>query len=107
MWIPVHHDNRDLEILPNYQPRSQPSFFSQTNLFGKEPAVSTPHAHVIARVQLTCYQAGWLSVFLKIYIKVLSGASDLDLSVEDDKLLVGDRPRQSFSPDAKIPLRER
>ena len=62
---------------------------------------------MIIRVQLTCNQAGWLSVFLKIYIKVLSGASDLDLSVEDDKLLVGDRPRQSFSPDAKIPLRER
>jgi len=85
----LHHDNRDMEILPNYQPRGQPSFFTQTTLFGKEPA------------------AGWLSVFLKIYIKVLSGASDLDLSVEDDKLLVGDRPRQSFSPDAKIPLRER
>jgi hypothetical protein len=48
-----------------------------------------------------------LSVFLKIYIKALSGASDLDLSVEDDKLLVGDRPRQSYNPDAKIPLSER
>jgi len=85
----LHHDNRDLEILLNYQPRGQPSFLSQTTLFGKEPAV------------------GWLSVFLKIYIKVLSGASDLNLSVEDDKLLVGDRPRQSFSPDTKISLRER
>ncbi len=31
----------------------------------------------------------------------------MDLSVEDDKLLVGDRPRQSFNPDAKIPLQER
>jgi N-terminal acetyltransferase B complex non-catalytic subunit len=62
---------------------------------------------VVARVQLTCHQVGWLSVFLKIYIKVLSGASDLNLSVEDDKLLVGDRPRQSFSPDTKISLRER
>ena len=48
-----------------------------------------------------------MSVFLKIYIKALSGASDLDLSVEDDKLLVGDRPRQSYNPDAKIPLPER
>lgn len=37
----------------------------------------------------------------------MSGASDLDLSVEDDKLLVGDRPRQSYNPDAKIPLPER
>ena len=31
----------------------------------------------------------------------------MDLSVEDDKLLVGDRPRQSYNPDAKIPLPER
>ncbi|KAI0256800.1 actin cytoskeleton organization protein [Lactifluus subvellereus] len=85
----LHHDNRDLEILPNYQPRAQPSLLSQTTLFGKEPA------------------AGWLSVFLKIYIKALSEASDLDLSVEDDKLLVGDRPRQSYSPGAGIPLAER
>ena len=61
----------------------------------------------MARMKTPCHQAGWLSAFLKIYIKVLSGASDLDLSVEDDKLLVGDRPRQSLSPDAKIPLRER
>ncbi|KAI0006129.1 actin cytoskeleton organization protein [Russula compacta] len=85
----LHHDNRDLEVLPNYQPQGLPSFLSQTTLFGKEPA------------------AGWLSIFLKIYIKILSGASDLDLSVEDDKLLVGDRPRQSYSPDARIPLVER
>ncbi|KAH9981196.1 actin cytoskeleton organization protein [Lactifluus volemus] len=61
----------------------------RTTLFGKEPA------------------AGWLSVFLKIYIKALSGASDLDLSVEDDKLLVGDRPRQSYNRGANIPLAER
>ncbi|KAI0302144.1 N-acetyltransferase B complex non catalytic subunit-domain-containing protein [Russula brevipes] len=85
----VHHDNRDMEILPNYQPRGQPSFFSQTTLFGKEPAT------------------GWLSVYLKIYIKALSGASDLDLSVEDDRLLVGDRPRQNCGPDTKVPLTER
>lgn len=44
IWISVHHDNRDMEILHNYQPRGQPSFFSQTTLFGKEPAVSTPHS---------------------------------------------------------------
>ncbi|KAI9509646.1 N-acetyltransferase B complex non catalytic subunit-domain-containing protein [Russula earlei] len=85
----LHHDNRDLEVLPNYQPRGQPSFLSQTTLFGNEPA------------------AGWLSIFLKIYIKALSGASDLDLSVEDDKLLVGDRPRPRSNPDAKISLTDR
>lgn len=86
----LHHDNRDMEILPNYQPRGEPSFLSRTTLFGKELG------------------AGWLSAFLKIYIKALSGASDLDLSVEDDKLLVGDRPRHHANhPDAKIPLTER
>lgn len=36
----VHYDNRDFDILPNYQPRSQPSFGKQTTLFGKEPGVS-------------------------------------------------------------------
>jgi len=86
----LHHDNRDLEILANYQPCGQPSFLSQTTLFGKELGT------------------GWLSAFLKIYIKALSGASDLDLSIEDDKLLVGDRPRHNANhPDAKIPLTER
>ncbi|KAI0306474.1 actin cytoskeleton organization protein [Multifurca ochricompacta] len=85
----LHHDNRDLEVLPNYQPRGQLSFLSQTTLFGREPAT------------------GWLSAFLKIYIKTLSEASDLDPSVEDDKLLIGDRPRQCCSPDASIPLMER
>jgi N-terminal acetyltransferase B complex non-catalytic subunit len=61
----------------------------------------------VVKTQFTRYQAGWLSVFLKIYIKALSGASDLDLSVEDDKLLVGDRPRQSHNPSANLPLAER
>jgi N-terminal acetyltransferase B complex non-catalytic subunit len=60
-----------------------------------------------ARAQLPCHQTGWLSVYLKIYIKALSGASDLDLSVEDDRLLVGDRPRQNCGPDTKVPLTER
>jgi hypothetical protein len=62
---------------------------------------------VVVKTQFTRYQAGWLSAFLKIYIKALSGASDLDLTVEDDKLLVGDRPRQSYNPGANIPLAER
>jgi N-terminal acetyltransferase B complex non-catalytic subunit len=61
----------------------------------------------VVKTQFTRHQAGWLSVFLKIYIKALSGASDLDLSVEDDKLLVGDRPRQSYNRGANIPLAER
>ena len=36
----VHFDNRDFDILPNYQPRGQPSFHEQTILFGKPPGVS-------------------------------------------------------------------
>jgi N-terminal acetyltransferase B complex non-catalytic subunit len=40
--VSVHHDNRDLEILTNYQPCGQPSFLSQTTLFGKELGVGTP-----------------------------------------------------------------
>ena len=78
----------------------------QTTLFGREPAVRV-QSHRIAMVQLNRIQTGWLSAFLKIYIKALSEASDLDPSVEDDKLLIGDRPRQSYSPDASIPLAER
>jgi N-terminal acetyltransferase B complex non-catalytic subunit len=47
-----------------------------------------------------------MSAFLKIYISVLQQASDLDDTVED-KLLVGDRPKQSNDPDTKLPWRER
>jgi N-terminal acetyltransferase B complex non-catalytic subunit len=49
---------------------------------------------------------GWLSTFLKIYISVLQQASDLDDIVEE-KLLVGDRPKQSNDPDSKLPWKER
>ena len=45
--LSVHHDNRDLEILPNYQPRERPSFSSQTTLFGKEPAVSALYSAMV------------------------------------------------------------
>jgi hypothetical protein len=37
--IVVHHDNRDMKVIPNYQPRSKPSFYAQTRLFDKEPGV--------------------------------------------------------------------
>jgi len=83
-----HHDNRDFDILLNYQPRGQPSFDEQTTLFGRQPGL------------------GWLWVFLKIYIKALKQASDLDDSVEE-KLLIGDRPKQSHDPENKTPLEER
>lgn len=37
---------------------------------------------------------------------MLQQASDLDDTVED-KLLVGDRPKQSIDPDVKLPWNER
>jgi N-terminal acetyltransferase B complex non-catalytic subunit len=35
----VHHDNRDLETIPNYQPACQASLAEQTFLFKKDAAV--------------------------------------------------------------------
>ena len=35
----VHHDNRDFDILPNFQPHSIPSFNEQTLLLGKSTGV--------------------------------------------------------------------
>lgn len=35
----VHHDNRDFDIIPNYQPRSQSSFNEQTLPFCNTPSV--------------------------------------------------------------------
>lgn len=51
-------------------------------------------------------QQGWLSSFLKIYIRVLQQASDLDDTVED-KLLIGDRPKPHPGVDNVRPVRER
>ncbi|KAJ8078904.1 mitochondrial distribution and morphology [Marasmius tenuissimus] len=83
-----HHDNRDLEILANYQPQNVDSFDDQTLLFGKLEGKP------------------WLSSFLKLYIKAFTQASDLDDTVEE-KLLVGDRPKQSPDLDKQVPLKER
>src|SRR6267154_1875457 len=59
-WMSVHHDNRDLKILPNYQPRGQPSFSSQTTLFRKEPAVSAPYSAVARSTSRVIRQDGCL-----------------------------------------------
>ncbi|THH26464.1 hypothetical protein EUX98_g7719 [Antrodiella citrinella] len=84
----LHHDNRDFEVIPNYQPRCSPSFNEQTMPFQK------------------VLGAKWLAAFLKIYIKVFQQASDLNDIVED-KLLIGDRPKPSNDPDNLLPLNER
>lgn len=51
-------------------------------------------------------QEVWLSTFLKTYIRAFQQASDLDDTVEE-KLLVGDRPKQIADSEKKLPLRER
>ncbi|KAF5315874.1 hypothetical protein D9611_004760 [Ephemerocybe angulata] len=84
----IHHDNRDFEIFPNYQPRETQGINQQTLLFGKSEGL------------------GWLSVFLKVYIRAFQQASDLDDTVED-KLLIGDRPKQTGSFDRSLSLRDR
>ena len=35
----VHHDNRDFDVIPNYQPCCGPSFNEQTILLDKQPGV--------------------------------------------------------------------
>ncbi|VDB83056.1 unnamed protein product [Peniophora sp. CBMAI 1063] len=84
----VHHDNRDREVLPSYQPRSRPSFYDQTLLFDKDT------------------ELGWLNSFLRVYIRVFKLASDMDNSVEE-KLLIGDRPKPSNNEEMALPLDER
>ncbi|KAJ7097819.1 actin cytoskeleton organization protein [Mycena belliarum] len=83
----LHHDNRDSEILADYQPRVIQKFSEQTLLFGKSEG------------------SGWLRTFLKVYIRAFQQGSDLDDTVEE-KLLIGDRPKQT-SPQNKLALKDR
>ncbi|EIW85127.1 actin cytoskeleton organization protein [Coniophora puteana RWD-64-598 SS2] len=83
-----HFDNRDFDIMPNYQPNGQPSFEVQTRLFGRNAGL------------------GWLRVYLKMFIRAFQHASDLDDATED-KLLIGDRPKKSSDPENQLPLVER
>ncbi|KAF9562547.1 actin cytoskeleton organization protein [Agrocybe pediades] len=82
----TRYDNRDFNILPDYQPRVSSGLNDQTLLFGKPEGDK------------------WLSAFLKVYIRAFQAASDLDDTVEE-KLLIGDRPKQTA--DSKLSLRER
>nr|ATU82292.1 alpha-actin cytoskeleton organization protein [Macrocybe gigantea] len=84
----VHYDNRDHSILSNYQPRIIPGIDKQTQLFdGPE-------------------KLGWLRSFLKLYVRALQQGSDLDDTVEE-KLLIGDRPKQNVNQRDKPSLKER
>ncbi|KAF8965269.1 actin cytoskeleton organization protein [Flammula alnicola] len=84
----THYDNRDFAILPNYQPKNSQGLHEQTLLFGKPEGPE------------------WLSAFLKVYIRAFQQASDLDDTVEE-KLLIGDRPKQTADFDKKLSLRDR
>ncbi|KAJ2932908.1 hypothetical protein H1R20_g4212, partial [Candolleomyces eurysporus] len=84
----IHYDNRDFDNFPDYQPKDTQSFNQQTLLFGKSEGL------------------GWLSIFLKVYIRAFQQASDLDDTVEE-KLLIGDRPKQTGDFDRSLSLRER
>ncbi|KIY43365.1 actin cytoskeleton organization protein [Fistulina hepatica ATCC 64428] len=81
-----HHDNRDFDVLPSYQPASCKSFNEQTIMFGTQEG------------------SGWLSIFLKVYIRAFQQASDLDDTVEE-RLLIGDRPKQLI--DSRETLQDR
>ncbi|EEB93072.1 hypothetical protein MPER_08323, partial [Moniliophthora perniciosa FA553] len=83
-----HHDNRDFAILADYQPKIAGSFNEQTLLLGKSEGQD------------------WLSSLLKLYIKAFTQASDLDDTVEE-KLLVGDRPKQLPELDKQTPFKDR
>ncbi|KAG5635534.1 hypothetical protein H0H81_010946 [Sphagnurus paluster] len=83
-----HYDNRDFDIIANYQPKSSESINSQTFLFGQNES------------------RGWLWTFLKLYIRALQQGSDLDETVEE-KLLIGDRPKLRFDAGRHPLLRER
>ncbi|TDL21521.1 actin cytoskeleton organization protein [Rickenella mellea] len=84
----LHFDNRDFDVLLDYQPRVQTSFNEQTLMLGSSPGL------------------GWLMTFLRIYIRVFQQATDIDDTVED-KLLIGDRPKVNETPENKIPLTDR
>ena len=60
----------------------------------------------LLRLILLSKQLGWLSIFLKVYIRAFQQASDLDDTVEE-KLLIGDRPKQTGDFDRNLSLRER
>ncbi|KAJ6502477.1 actin cytoskeleton organization protein [Mycena sanguinolenta] len=83
----LHHDNRDFEILADYQPRSSQKLNEQTLLFDKKEG------------------PGWLITFLKVYIRAFQQGSDLDDTVEE-KLLIGDRPKHTSAYN-KLTLKDR
>lgn len=64
------------------------------------------HACDANKYLVVVLQNGWLSSFLRVYIKAFQQASDLDDSVED-KLLIGDRPKPHVDSASNMTLNER
>jgi N-terminal acetyltransferase B complex non-catalytic subunit len=58
----VHHDNRDFDIIPNYQPRCGKTFGEQTLLFGKSERVI--FLWVRRDCSLTNLHAAWMAIHL-------------------------------------------
>ncbi|KAJ7940559.1 actin cytoskeleton organization protein [Mycena leptocephala] len=85
--LKFNFDRRAFEILADYQPRCSQKFDEQTLLFNKSEG------------------PGWLSTFLKVYIRAFQQGSDLDDTVEE-KLLIGDRPKHTSSQN-KLTLKDR
>lgn len=51
-------------------------------------------------------QLSWLQMYLRLYIRAFQQASDIDDTVEE-KMLIGDRPRQSLGPEARASMKAR
>ncbi|KAG6810186.1 hypothetical protein H0H92_012950 [Tricholoma furcatifolium] len=97
----AHHDNRDFDIISNYQPKVVKDIYAQTELLGKNVSVIAVH-----KLILTLGQHGWLWTFLKMYIRAFQQCSDLD-DVVEEKLLIGDRPKPTFDTNGSSSLQER
>lgn len=80
------HDNRDFDIIPNYQPKGQPSYYKQTRLFSIDQ------------------ERNWLRTMMDMYVNALTHASNLDDTVEE-KLLIGDRQRPNANTTDRPSLR--
>jgi N-terminal acetyltransferase B complex non-catalytic subunit len=60
----VHHDNRDFEIFPNYQPKESQGFNQQTLLFGKSEGVSTIRFESVNMVSTYVFNVVGMALYL-------------------------------------------
>lgn len=99
------HDNRDFDIIPNYQPKGQPSYYKQTRLFSIDQEVSVSASCSLLKADiLHAMQRNWLRTMMDMYVNALTHASNLDDTVEE-KLLIGDRQRPNANTTDRPSLR--